>query len=550
MLKLTDLRKTTRRSGKDGMRVIYPRFLRDASLAPRIEMAIRYMERMLGQPRRTLDDEVIVQLFGDHKVARCLVACLGAHYRHRPRALAEVLSSDDVARLAAQGIASASELRLWLFRRVNRVLAGFASRDERAAFMAEAERELGLEAGKLDELITLDAPEQAILVRIGARPSAEDVIVRYNYAVAAAVLAQSPQVRVNLSRALSATDAERVYELAARFGVSVDLGGREMVLHGRQDALESWTRHGAKLARLLSLLLMCGLPARSGEALVAAPQGGELLFRLDSETLGFLGATSAPPLDLAALRAHLDQLERFMGDVTVLRRAGWLDGWALRRMNEPLVARGQLVLALGQFARGDERVTLLPLPTTPTDEHLAHLTSLATAAPLVAIPPADTSVAARVERAGRIFEVLHYPQREDVQALPAALRRALAAVARRSEEARIEAICDEVVTAGVMTEPALAQRLGCAEEDIILRLAVPDARAACQRRSLEYIEGFGLCTREMLARVRRAAGEMRELRDNPQVGNAWMMRTLGRRLREVTGAHEGIECLIAWLGAA
>jgi hypothetical protein len=29
-----------------------------------------------------------------------------------------------------------------------------------------------------------------------------------------------------------------------------------------------------------------------------------------------------------------------------------------------------------------------------------------------------------------------------------------------------------------------------------------------------------------------------------------MMRTLGRRLREVTGAHEGIECLIAWLGAA
>jgi hypothetical protein len=54
----------------------------------------------------------------------------------------------------------------------------------------------------------------------------------------------------------------------------------------------------------------------------------------------------------------------------------------------------------------------------------------------------------------------------------------------------------------------------------------------------------------MLARVRRAASEMSDLRDNPEVGNAWMMRTLGRRLREVTGAHEGIECLIAWLGAA
>jgi hypothetical protein len=54
----------------------------------------------------------------------------------------------------------------------------------------------------------------------------------------------------------------------------------------------------------------------------------------------------------------------------------------------------------------------------------------------------------------------------------------------------------------------------------------------------------------MLIRVRRAASEMREMRENPQVGAAWMMRTLGRRLREVTGTHEGIECLIAWLGAA
>ena len=54
----------------------------------------------------------------------------------------------------------------------------------------------------------------------------------------------------------------------------------------------------------------------------------------------------------------------------------------------------------------------------------------------------------------------------------------------------------------------------------------------------------------MLARVRCAASEMSDLRDNPEVGNAWMMRTLGRRLREATGAHEGIECLIAWLVAA
>ncbi|HEX5155734.1 MAG TPA: DUF790 family protein [Ktedonobacterales bacterium] len=544
MLKLTDLRKTTRHSRKDGMRVIYPRFLRDASLAPRIEMAIRYMERMLGQPRRALDDEVIVQLFGDHKVARCLVACLGANYRHRPRALAEALSSEDVARLAAQGIASASELRLWLFRRVNRVLAGFAGRDERAAFMADAERDLGLESGKLDELITLDAPEQAILVRTGARPSAEDVIVRYNHAVAAAVLAQSPQVRINLARALSPADAERVYELAARTGVSIDLGGRELVLHGRQDALESWTRHGAKLARLLSLLLMCGLPARSGEALVASPRGGELLFRLDGDVLTFLGATPTPQLDLAALCAHLDRMERFMGEVAALRRAGALDGWALRRVHEPLVAGGHLALTLCQFVRGDERIALLPLATN--DAH-ALLPSLALVFPALGV--ADDTLVAGGSTNAPIY-LLRIDDRDEMRSLPGLLSQTIAATVGHHDALEMEAICDEAATAGVLTELALAHRLGCDEEALAGRLAEPAARAACQRRSLEYVEGFGLCTREMLSRVRRAASEMREMRENPQVGAAWMMRTLGRRLREVTGTHEGIECLIAWLGAA
>lgn len=547
MLKLTDLRKTTRRSGKDGMRVIYPRFLRDASLAPRIEMAVRYMERMLGQPRRALDDEVIIQLFGDHKVARCLVACLGANYRHRPRALDEVLPDDAVASLAAQGITTASALRLWLFRRVNQSLSGFAGREMRAAFLAEAERELNLEAGKLDTLIALDAPEHAILVRIGPRPSAEDVIVRYNYAVAAAVLAQSSLVRVQLARTLSQIDAEMVRALAERMGVHIELGGRELALYGRQDALASWSRHGGKVVRLLSQLLMCGLPARSGEALVASPQGGEWLFRMDGDILGYLGATSAPSLDLAALGASHDLMERLLADIAVVRRAGLLDGWALRRVSEPLVAGGLFALALCQFTRGDQRVAVLPLAATTSH---AQVTLAAEATPLIAIPVGGALGATGGESNKWPVRMMVYTCREDLLILPRILEDAIAAVAQRMDTVRIEAICDEVSTAGVLTEMALASRLGCQEEEIAIRLAEPSAQAVCQRRGLEYVEGFGLCTREMLARVRQAASDMRELRDNPQVGGAWMMRTLGRRLREVTGTHEGIECLIAWLGAA
>ena len=91
MLKLTDLRKTTRKAGE--RRVVYPQFLRDRSLAPRIELAIRYLESMVGRPRRDLEPEAVLRLFGDHKIARCIVSCLATSYQHRPRAFAEELTS-------------------------------------------------------------------------------------------------------------------------------------------------------------------------------------------------------------------------------------------------------------------------------------------------------------------------------------------------------------------------------------------------------------------------------------------------------------------------
>src|SRR6185312_3028466 len=155
MLKLADLRKTTRRAGDGDLRVVYPRFLRDRTLAPRIEMAVRYLERMLGHPRRELEAEVIVQLFGDHKLARCILACLAETYRHRPRPFAELLPPERVAALAARGLTDASTLRLWLFRRANAELPGFVGGAERAAFLRAAGQELSLAPDLFETLITL-----------------------------------------------------------------------------------------------------------------------------------------------------------------------------------------------------------------------------------------------------------------------------------------------------------------------------------------------------------------------------------------------------------
>ena len=290
MLKLTDLRKTTRRVVKDDdLRAVYPRFLRDRSLGPRIELATRYLEKMVGHARRELDQEVVAQLFGDHKLARCIIACLAASYRYRARSFGEIVAPELVTKLVAQGITAPLELRLWLYRRANQALPGFVGGEERAPFLRLASADLGVAPEEIETLIGLDDPAQAMLTRIGPIPTADDVRARYNYEVTAALLANAANVHVSL--AAKPRDPAAIRLLADHLGISITLTNRELTLTGRQDALNGWARHGARVVRLLTMLLVGGLSARKAEALVHAPDGRQWLFRLDAETLGYLGGS-------------------------------------------------------------------------------------------------------------------------------------------------------------------------------------------------------------------------------------------------------------------
>ncbi len=604
MLHLADLRKTTRRAKTGDLRIVYPTLLRDRSLAPRIGMALRYLDSMLGKPRRELDSEVIVQLFGDHKIARCIVTCLATTYRHRPRTFAEILPAATVAAVAEHGIVTPSDLRLYLFRRANGALRGFVGGIERAPFLRAAGADLGLAPEQIETLIALDVPANAVLTRNGPTPTPDDVIARFNYDVIAALLANASIVRVTLARA--ATDAETIRALCAQASVRAELAGRELVLHGRQDALNGWARHGARLVHLLSALLSCGLPARGGEAIVASPTG-EWLFRLDADALANLGArpTAATAGDPAALLDLWQRADTLAADFAILRRAGDAEGWYLRRAADPVVLHGAVFPALFTCSRTNAvsgrngnandgslslsgkagsptgglsgvrsdpgrngkigsasasvpplrqgeglgvrspatRIPLVPAPSTP--EAAAHLAAIAARVPLVALSTAESD-AALPDSA----PTLGYTTRDDIARLPSLLSRAIGEADARGELTRIESLCDEARVNGVLTEPTLAERLGCDEEAVATRLAMPAARAARQARGIQYIEGFGLCTADTLAKAQAATEEVTALRADQPVGSAWLLRQLGRRLRAVTGASEGIECLIAYLGAA
>ncbi|HEY7350444.1 MAG TPA: DUF790 family protein [Ktedonobacterales bacterium] len=551
MLKLTDLRKTTRRSNAGNGRTLYPHFLRDRSLAPRIDMAIQYLESMLERPRRELDQEIIMQLFGDHKLARCIVACLAATYRHRCRAFSEVLPGDSVQALSALHITNPSELRLWLFRHVNEELPGFVGGVERLPFLNQAGAMLGLDSNQIDTLITLDSPEQAILARTGPKPTAADIITRFNYSVVAAILANAPSISISLSRAPS--HAETTRELCALADIQAELAGSTLVLRGRQDALEGWTRHGARLVRLLSALLACGLPAQSGEATIAAPGGGQWHVRLNTEIFAYLGMREAETgaeadFNTADLLECWRAQEAFASEYASIRRAGEEKGWTLRRAAEPLILDGAVLPTLFAATRGRQRVFLVLAPTTDTGA--ARLTAFATRTPLVTIRVAagDSRGQASASEAGALPE-LTYSGRGDVAQLPTLLAQVVAETEKSAREQQLETTCEEAYNAGVFTEQQLAESLTCAVEELPGLFARPEARALAKDYHLQYIEGFGLCSAQVLMRARAVARDVASLRDLTESA-IQRMRVLGRRLREITGASEGIECLIAYLGAA
>ncbi len=323
-------------------------------------------------------------------------------------------------------------------------------------------------------------------------------------------------------------------------------------MHGQRDALDSWSRHGAQLVRLLSLLLSCGLSVRSGTATIMAPYGGEWLFRFDDDVLAYLGGASGSATPRYAPQTCLSTWQSaaaLVADFAFTRRAGAADGGALRRVTEPLAVAAGVVPALCVGLRETERVSLVPAPTS--DSESAALAELARRVPLVVV-----HMGAMPDEAAQDAQTAEWPvrfywsERGDTHMLPERLHHATLAAERTQARSRMDEMLNEARQRGVLAERLIAERLACTEEELAERMREPTTRAELNGLDLGYVEGFGLCRMDVLARAHAAAAEVTHTRKDQPVGPAWTARVLGRRLREVTGMGEGIECLIAYLGAA
>ena len=77
-----DFKKTSRKGSGDAPASVYPHQLKDKKTVARLEIAIRTFDGAVGKRRKDMDAQAMTDFFGDPRLARGIVACLGQFYRY------------------------------------------------------------------------------------------------------------------------------------------------------------------------------------------------------------------------------------------------------------------------------------------------------------------------------------------------------------------------------------------------------------------------------------------------------------------------------------
>ena len=484
--RLADVKKTVRMRS-DGERYLHPKVLDGVAVTTQVALALSYFHSRQGRARHELDPETLVRFFGDSTVARGLVACLSATYRWRSQDFSDVLDEQAVARLAGRGISTPCDLRLHLFDAINARGGGFLAspREENLWPLA---RRLQLTPAKIDQLVALDAAENAILVRVGSVTEPEQVVALYNYHAIEAVLRHSRYVEVSGVGEVYHAGLEAA---CRRHGVTFSCDGDAFRLLNQADLFGSFARHGQRLTRALfeGVASQPRLLSR-GHARVQMP-GRTAVYLFDRQTVRAL--TGNTEVILAG-----DTLPDLREAWARLRAAGGTAGWRLSAAPEPMLTSAGLVVGPFVARRGDTHVVLWPVRHAGELEQARALSEAGLR--ILPVIGADTDVA---PDAGMPCAY----ESGGVQELLAALQAQWPSERYPAAALALAGLLHEVAERGFVAEADAANVLGCASLDELgQRLRSIDVTQA------RYIPGLGLCSPEFAERMRKG---LRRRRNRP-----------------------------------
>lgn len=479
--RLEDFKKTTRKSA-DGSRApasVYPHQMRDKKTLARLEIAIRTFDSLTGKRRGEMDAGAMADFFGDPRIARGVVACLGRFYQYKTPSFAEVVGTEAAQRLADAGLTHPRALRAHTFAHVNREHCGFLREAERAACYADIGRPFGLTAHEWDSLLHLDAEENQVLTRPGSVPTPADLAALYNFHSLDTPLRRATRI-VLTGFSLTSTEAADVRALARALGVKV------MVAEGRTVTLTDLEmssllpRRPGRLGRcLLHLIQAFGNKSLTGHADALL---GTRPFRLalNHDTLTTLGLSSSPGMGgfIGVGRGAISFCRRFEAagvlhkDLLKRRAQGEAAGWRIARLPDPVVTARGVLLPDFKLTRGGRSVYLV----------FGEIVSGEWDAPVIAVPLGRRAITAA--------DLLARAQAETHNLLTP-LERPLPDVPRD-----VRALCDRAAASGMVPAAEARRTLHLLDESPLIEWI---RRAADPR--VRYIPGIGLCSQELVAAI-------------------------------------------------
>ena len=498
---ISDFKKTSRTTELG--RQVYPYQIRDDRYLASIGYAISYFDQMVGRQRSEFETNTLLEFFGEPKLARGLVACLGRVYRWHQRSLREMVNAETWRTLQAQNLTTAADLRAMLYRYVNEHHNGFILPSERRDVIETICHDLPITPVQFEQLLHLDDESMAILTRVGDVPDASEMVALYNFHSLETALRYSRSLTVRFGGdvwrlLLSVRNLARRYNLRYDISEPNTLFSPHVVVtwHGMKDRLGNWSRTGRKIMRCL-LRLMAAHPdaALEGTAqiTISGKTGNVKLTKRELQVLGAQRSAFADADDVWETTLDVALATAWSRE----QAKGHTAGWRLRRDPEPLTVGKQLLVPDFVLMRGSQRLPLfVPVTAASAESLLGTLTSTEHAVILLNTELGMTKRAAS--------NVVSYQTMPDVSALVRYLQANFAENAVTTALDRWTQLTNVLDSEGFVPEAQLFTLLGCDNATTAVAML-----RGWRDGAFHYVPHVGLCTPQKLGEIgelmRRAA---------------------------------------------